>query len=83
MRVLAKTLFLAPLASGLVLLALGTARCRLPYENERYFDPHTQVVYHLQAAELYLVAGAVLTLAGLGVTIAGFRFLRDREGRSK
>jgi hypothetical protein len=45
----------------------------LPYENGRYFDPQTQVVYHFQAAEVLLITAIVLIVAGLGIAGAGLR----------
>ena len=57
----------------------GVARHRLPYENDRYFDPQTQVVYHAQTAEAFLVIGIILTLAGLAVAIGAFRLIRRRD----
>lgn len=67
---------LVSLLGGLTLTGLGVARFRLPYENGRYFDPNTEVVYHLQAAELYLIGGVVLTLGGLLVAIVCWRASR-------
>ena len=64
------------LLSGVLLLALATARYRLPYENGRYFDPETQVVYHVEAAEVYLISGVILTFAGLVIAMRAFRNAR-------
>ncbi len=79
MRSIAKILSLLPLCLGVVLLIWSVARHRLPYENDRYFDPQTQVVYHAQTAEAFLVIGIILTLAGLAMAIGAFRFLRRRN----
>jgi hypothetical protein len=66
------------LTIGLGAIALGVARYRLPYENARYFDPQTSVVYHQQSAELYLLTGIALVSVGLVLTVVSFRaqFLR-------
>jgi hypothetical protein len=61
-RILAKIVALALLVIGLVVLGFGMIRYRLPYENGRYFDSQTQVVYHLEAGEVYLGAGALLAV---------------------
>jgi hypothetical protein len=61
------------LIAGLGAIAVGIARYRLPYENDRYFDPETAVVYYQQTAEVYLIAGIVLTIVGLIVTFVTFR----------
>ena len=82
-RFVARLLSLLPLAAGVGLLGLALARYRLPYEDGRYFDPQTEVVYHLQTAELFLVIAIVLILAGMGVAAAGFHFLRVRDRRAK
>ena len=63
---IASLLLLLP---GLFLTIVGIARYRLPYENGRYFDAKTEVVYHVQTAELLVIAGSVLTLAGLAIAI--------------
>ena len=73
MRALAKLLSLLPLAAGLGLLWFALVRYRLPYENGRYFDPDTQVVYHLQTAELFVVIAIVLIVTGRGIAGAAFR----------
>jgi hypothetical protein len=71
-RVISIFLFLP----GVLLLAWGLARYRLPYENGRYFDAETQVVYHAQTAEAFVVIGIILTLVGLVIVIGAFRFNR-------
>src|SRR4051795_9736390 len=78
-RLFAKVLSLIPFGLGVTLLAFGVVRYRLPYEDGRYFDAKTNVVYHAQTAELLVVLGTVLTLAGLVIAIGGFRFLRHRN----
>jgi hypothetical protein len=79
-RFVAKLLSLVPLVSGLALLGLGLARYRLPYENERYFDPQTQTVYHLQAAQVYLMSGISLSVIGLLAAMVCFGlFARSRS----
>ena len=81
MRFIAKLLSLVLLVSGLVLLGVALARYRLPYENERYFDPQTQTVYHLQAAQVYLMAGISLSVIGLLAAMVCFGlFARSRSG---
>jgi hypothetical protein len=45
----------------------------LPYENQRYFDPQTQTVYHLQAAQVYLMGGITLSIIGLLAAIVSVR----------
>jgi hypothetical protein len=82
-KFVAKLLSLIPLVSGLALLGLALARYRLPYENGRYFDPQTQVVYHFQAAEVLLIAAIVLTVGGLGIAGAALHCLQARERRVK
>ncbi|HEX4640913.1 MAG TPA: hypothetical protein VH252_05970 [Chthoniobacterales bacterium] len=78
-RFIAKFLSLIPLAAGFALLTLGILRYQLSYENGRYFDPQTQVVYHLQAAEFYLVTGGLVTLVGLGLAFVCFRLMASRR----
>jgi hypothetical protein len=56
-----KILSMILVEGGLGLLGWGVLRHRLPYENDRYFDPQTAVVYHQQTAEAYLVVGVALT----------------------
>ena len=79
MRSIAKALALLLLCLGVVLLTWGVWRYRLPYEEGRYFDPETQVVYHSQTAELFLITAIVLIVAGLGIAGAAFRFLRAKS----
>ena len=76
MKLVIKPVSLILLTIGISLLALSAARYRLPYENDRYFDPQTQVVYHLQAAELYLVGGMALTVVGMAMALVGFRAMK-------
>ena len=83
MRVVAKLLSLVPLVAGLCLLAFAVARYRLPYENGRYFDPQTQVVYQSETAEVFLITAIVLIVAGLGIAGVAFRFLHARERPAK
>jgi hypothetical protein len=66
--------------TGVGVIALGVARYRLPYENHRYFDPQTAVVYHQQTAEVYLIAGIALVSVGLVLTVISFRaqFVRSQ-----
>lgn len=51
---------------GAALLFLGVQRYRLPYDGSgRYFDPQQGVVYEVQSAEVFILAGAALSVAGL------------------
>jgi hypothetical protein len=61
------------LASGAGGVILGISRLQLPYEDGRFFDAREGVVYHLQAAEVYLIAGAVLMAIGLFGLVRSFR----------
>ena len=70
---------LVPIAIGLAIFSLGVARYRLPYENDRYYDPQTQVVYRLQSAEVYLIIGGAITLVGIGFAFIGARQLVSRR----
>ena len=72
-----------PALAGIALLILALSRYRLPYEDGRYYDPHTQVVYDSQAAEVYLIGAIILIAAGLAIAGAVFVFLRPRAGRAK
>jgi hypothetical protein len=82
-RFVAKLLSLVPLVAGLGLLWLALARYRLPYENGRYFDPQTQVVYHSQTAEVFLITAIVFIVAGFGIAGVAFRFRHARERSAK
>lgn len=83
MRFAARLLSLVPLVSGFALLGLGLARYRLPYENERYFDPQTQTVYHLQAAQVYLIAGIALSVVGFLAATFCFDLFADSRSVNK
>lgn len=83
MRLVAKLLSFVPVVPGLGLLWLALARYRLPYENQRYFDPQTGTVYHFEAAEVLLIAAVVLILAGFAIAASALHFLRSRERRVK
>ena len=61
---------------GVLLLTWGVVRYRLPYENSRYFDAETQVVYHAQTAEAFVIIGMILTLVGLVIVLRAFCFNR-------
>jgi hypothetical protein len=76
LKFVGKAAALVSLLVGLTLTGLGIARYRLPYENGNYFDPKTAIVYHLQAAEFYLVGGIVLTVVGLLVATISWRASR-------
>jgi hypothetical protein len=58
--------------AGAALLVLGMQRFQLPYEDGRYFDPATAVVYYLEAAELFIGLGAALLLLGLASIVRRF-----------
>jgi predicted alpha/beta-hydrolase family hydrolase len=83
MRFVAKLLSLVPVVAGLGLLGFAVARYRLPYENQRYFDPRTETVYHFETAEVLLIAAIVLIVAGLAIAGSTAAFLRSRERREK
>ena len=77
MRFIVKFLSVVPLVAGLGLLWFALARYRLPYENQRYFDPRTETVYHFQTAEVLLIAAIVLIVAGVAIAAAALHFLRS------
>ena len=79
MKVLLKSFSLIPLLTGAALLALGLWRQSLPYENERYYDPATGFVNLRQAAEVYTLAGALLTIVGLLIAAGCFVTRRSRR----
>ena len=69
MRLVARVLSIILVLIGLGILTSGLTRSRLPYEDGRYFDARTQVVYHAETAELLVIVGVVLTLAGVVIAI--------------
>jgi hypothetical protein len=71
-------LFSAVAAAGVTLIVIGLKRYGLPYENDRYFDAATAIVYQRQAAELYLGAGVLLTMLGASFLIPLIRRWRSK-----
>jgi hypothetical protein len=68
------------LACGVLLLAVGVNRSRLPYnEQGRYFDPRESVVYHDGARDAYLSLGAALALGGSLLVISPLIAWRSRN----
>jgi len=80
MRSIVKVVSLLLLCFGVALLTWGVARYRLPYEDGRYFDAKTAVVYDVQTAEVLVIAGIVLTLAGLVIAFLTALSRRGRKG---
>lgn len=66
-------------AIGVVLFLLGLRRYQLPYEDGRFFDSTTGVVYLEQTAELLTLCGGVLFLA---VILAVMLFPRRSVART-
>ena len=80
MRFVANALSGVLLCLGFGFLVLGAMRFRLPYENGRYFDARTEVVYDVQTAEVLVIAGIALMLAGLVIAILTALSRRGRKG---
>ena len=79
-RVLLAVLATLFIGNATLLLVVSAARWRLPYNSEgRYFDANEGVVYHLQSAELFTIAGIVLLLVGLAFGVAAVRRGRHRS----